>query len=333
LILLKNISFRHRSAFVIKIAFLFSILFSSTCLALQFKNLKVNSTQGETLDAAIELNLDKNEDPTKITFSIAPKDIYQKNGIEKMIVLDTIKFNLTQNDQGAYILHLKNDQSIEESFITALIQIEVAGNRLIKEANFFIGPNKTPPKKEMKEISETFISQKSLSPIELVSKENKGLSISPDKKIVEIKDKTLPTYHIQNQIKVFEKNLESVRKKISEANTNLSLNPTHHEALESLPQLNPQEEQVSDTGTTYKKFLSYLTKKNQKYIFILGSLMFLLIVINRVIKKMQQNADIKRTYQGKKTVYGHFPKKLSDYESKNDIKKNSGPKPSDWRFF
>ena len=76
--------------------------------ALQLGKILVTSSQGQPLNAEIELMLTPGEDTSKLQTSLASKENYESQGIERLAIHNNISVELQKNEKGFTVLKLKS---------------------------------------------------------------------------------------------------------------------------------------------------------------------------------------------------------------------------------
>jgi len=90
-----------------KLLLLFIILFPLIGQALQLGKIVVTSSQGQPLNAEIEMMLAPGEDASKLQTSLASKENYESQGIERLPIHNNISVELQKNERGLTVLKLK----------------------------------------------------------------------------------------------------------------------------------------------------------------------------------------------------------------------------------
>ena len=339
---------KHIKKITVQFFLLMGFVLGSSANAFQLKNLSVLSTQGEQLNALIELSLDKSEDPSQMSVNIGSKDMYLKYGIDRSVAFDTLTFIIKRNDKGNYLLHLKSEQIIKESFLSVLMQIDIAGNKYIKEANFFIPENNNPISKKENQNSlapENIEAQKIEKKEPAVSSQSQAKAQEAPSQAKEVpKEKNLIESIFIKKIKNLEKSLSLTKEKIAEANINLQEKTAESSIKENVID-NSEITASIDKVEINKNMLSNplllnLLERVKQYHLILFALLLAFIV--GLFIKINKKITHQRTYIRENTLYGQFPKKLSSFEDKKiseiemktkQEKKEDTPKTSGWRYF
>ncbi|QDC47328.1 LysM peptidoglycan-binding domain-containing protein [Candidatus Methylopumilus universalis] len=129
----------------IKNLFLFCLLFLPLVgNALQLGKIVVTSSQGQPLNAEIEMMLTPGEDLSKLKTSLATKESYESQGIERLAIHNNISVELQKNEKGQTILKLKSTQPVPDPFLDLLIQVDSAKGRNYREYTVLLDPPETP---------------------------------------------------------------------------------------------------------------------------------------------------------------------------------------------
>ena len=127
-----------------KLFLLFALLFPLMGHALQLGKIVVTSSQGQPLNAEIELMLTPGEDTSKLQTSLASKENYESQGIERLAIHNNISVELQKNEKGFTVLKLKSIQSVPDPFLDLLIQVDSAKGRNYREYTVLLDPPETP---------------------------------------------------------------------------------------------------------------------------------------------------------------------------------------------
>ena len=112
--------------------------------ALQLGKIFVTSSQGQPLNAEIEMMLTPGEDLSKLKTSLATKESYESQGIERLAIHNNISVELQKNEKGQTILKLKSTQPVPDPFLDLLIQVDSAKGRNYREYTVLLDPPETP---------------------------------------------------------------------------------------------------------------------------------------------------------------------------------------------
>jgi len=112
--------------------------------ALQLGKIVVTSSQGQPLNAEIEMMLTPGEDLSKLKTSLATKESYESQGIERLAIHNNISVELQKNEKGQTILKLKSTQPVPDPFLDLLIQVDSVKGRNYREYTVLLDPPETP---------------------------------------------------------------------------------------------------------------------------------------------------------------------------------------------
>ena len=179
--------------YIKKLFLLCLILFPLTGFTLQLGKIVVTSSQGQPLNAEIDMMLTPGEDTSKLQTSIASKENYEAQGIERLAIHNNISVELLKNEKGLTVLKLKSTQPVPDPFLDLLIQVDSGKGRNYREYTVLLDPPETPIIQQEKIIA--------------VDKTNSVPAIEK-KEIREIveKPKTLPEKEVKNNTKLVDKN-------------------------------------------------------------------------------------------------------------------------------
>jgi len=127
-----------------KLFLLFALLFPLMGHALQLGKIVVTSSQGQPLNAEIELMLTPGEDTSKLQTSLASKENYESQGIERLAIHSNISVELQKNEKGFTVLKLKSIQPVPDPFLDLLIQVDSAKGRNYRQYTVLLDPPETP---------------------------------------------------------------------------------------------------------------------------------------------------------------------------------------------
>jgi pilus assembly protein FimV len=84
------------------------------------------------------------EDLSKLKTSLATKESYESQGIERLAIHNNISVELQKNEKGQTILKLKSTQPVPDPFLDLLIQVDSAKGRNYREYTVLLDPPETP---------------------------------------------------------------------------------------------------------------------------------------------------------------------------------------------
>jgi len=126
-----------------KLLLLFVFFFPLIAHALQLGKIVVTSSQGQPLNAEIEMMLAPGEDLSKLQTSLASKENYESQGIERLPIHNNISVELQKNERGLTVLKLKSTQPVPEPFLDLLIQVDSPKGRNYREYTVLLDPPET----------------------------------------------------------------------------------------------------------------------------------------------------------------------------------------------
>jgi len=178
--------------YIKKLFLLCLILFPLTGFTLQLGKIVVTSSQGQPLNAEIDMMLTPGEDTSKLQTSIASKENYEAQGIERLAIHNNISVELQKNEKGLTVLKLKSTQPVPDPFLDLLIQVDSAKGRNYREYTVLLDPPETPIIQQ-----EKIIAVDKTNPVSAIEK----------KEIKEIAErpKALPEKEVKNNTKLIDK--------------------------------------------------------------------------------------------------------------------------------
>ena len=178
--------------YIKKLFLLCLILFPLTGFTLQLGKIVVTSSQGQPLNAEIGMMLTPGEDTSKLQTSIASKENYEAQGIERLAIHNNISVELQKNEKGLTVLKLKSTQPVPDPFLDLLIQVDSAKGRNYREYTVLLDPPETPIIQQ-----EKIIAVDKTNPVPVIEK----------KEIREIAErpKALPEKEVKNNTKLIDK--------------------------------------------------------------------------------------------------------------------------------
>ncbi len=176
-----------------KLFLLFALLTPLIANALQLGKIVVTSSQGQPLNAEIEMMLTPGEDLSKLQTSLASKENYESQGIERLAIHNNISVELQKNEKGLTVLKLKSTQPVPDPFLDLLIQVDSAKGRNYREYTVLLDPPETP-----------IIQQEKIVAVDKID----PLPINDRKEVKESIDKNKITFEreVKNNLKTLEKN-------------------------------------------------------------------------------------------------------------------------------
>ncbi len=194
--------------------------------ALQLGKISINSKQEQPLNADIEVILTKADDVTELVPSIASKEDFESQGIERLPVHANINANFVKNSEGKIYLKLKSDNPVKDPFLDLLIQIDSPKGRNYREYTVLLDPpdpmdkiiNETLEKDSAKKANNKLPAKdlaegkKREIDAEKKSKENRDLVESQKKEVGEQKQKAVKKEPAKEAIKDTNEKQKAVKK-------------------------------------------------------------------------------------------------------------------------
>lgn len=191
----------------------FTFIFSAQ--ALQLGKISINSKQEQPLNADIEVILTKTDDVTELVPSIASKEDFESQGIERLPVHANIDANFVKNSEGKIYLKLKSDKPVKDPFLDLLIQIDSPKGRNYREYTVLLDPpdpmdkminetlEKDSAKKDNNKLPAKDLAEGKKREIdsEKKSKENQDLIETQKEKVVEEEQKTVKKEQPKEEVK------------------------------------------------------------------------------------------------------------------------------------
>ena len=139
------------------------ISFSVDAHAIQLGKVIFKSNQNSPLDVSIKVNLSGEDKIDLLKPSIAPKENYESQGIERTKIHNDILLSLISKNPNQAILRLTSKIPATEPFLDLLIQIESPGGKILKEYTVLLDPplSLIPRKKvQEKKVTKKEVSEK-----------------------------------------------------------------------------------------------------------------------------------------------------------------------------
>ncbi len=107
--------------------------------------INVLSGLGQPLRAEIDLTSVTRQEASTLAAKLASPQAYQQAGVELNPALLGIKVSVNRRPGGAYYLSMTSVQPINEPFVDALIELNWASGRLVREYTFLLDPTDIKP--------------------------------------------------------------------------------------------------------------------------------------------------------------------------------------------
>ena len=118
----------------------FVTLFSINSYSLQLGKVIFQSNQNAPLDVSIQVNLTSEDKIDLLKPSIAPKENYDSQGIERTKIHNDIVMSLISKKPNKTVLRLTSKIPVTEPFLDLLIQIESPSGKILKEYTVLLDP-------------------------------------------------------------------------------------------------------------------------------------------------------------------------------------------------
>jgi pilus assembly protein FimV len=166
--------------------------------------LKVFSALGEPLNAEIELLSASPEELASLTVSLASKDIYASQGIDKTAIQQNIKASISKKSNQSNVIKLSTSQAVTDPFLDMLIQVSWNEGLLYREYTLLLDPPNysvatvVPPVAEQSKVSPSKPDNKSDSKRESKPESKKANSTPNPTNINSAFGETSPSDETQN---------------------------------------------------------------------------------------------------------------------------------------
>ena len=125
--------------------FFLSLLISLSSHSVELGNIHVFSKLREPLNAQVKIIPGKQENINQIKISLAEDNLYQKFGIEKNSIYDSLSLKLIKNQNGDDVISLVSSSLVTDGFFDILFNITYADKTMSREVQFYVdqGTNAT----------------------------------------------------------------------------------------------------------------------------------------------------------------------------------------------
>ena len=117
-----------------------SALTANFAQALGLGELTLNSSLNEPLNAEIKLLNAGSLSEGEILANLASRDDFSKAGVERVIFLSDINFNVDYRDDGTTMIRLSTNSSVKEPFLNFLVEVNWPNGRLLREYTVLLDP-------------------------------------------------------------------------------------------------------------------------------------------------------------------------------------------------
>jgi pilus assembly protein FimV len=108
--------------------------------ALGLGEIRLNSALNEPLNAEIDLVAAAPEELTSLRATLAPRDTFQRYGIDRPAFLNSLNFKVGHAADGHDALLVRSSEAISEPFVTFLVEVNWARGRVVREYTLLLDP-------------------------------------------------------------------------------------------------------------------------------------------------------------------------------------------------
>ncbi len=116
------------------------IIMPMSANALGFDNIKLHSALNEPLDADINLLSPTEDDIANMKIRLASPEAFMRAGVDRNALLNELKFEVKQRENGQYYIHVTTRIPIREPFINFLLEMEWQNGRMMREYTMLLDP-------------------------------------------------------------------------------------------------------------------------------------------------------------------------------------------------
>src|SRR6204780_3346144 len=116
------------------------LLFPALSWGLGLGEIHLNSSLNEPMNAEIDLIAAGPEELSALRATLAAKDAFTRYGIDRPPFLSTLTFKVGKSKDGRDVLLVRSTESIPESFVTFLVEVNWARGRLMREYTVLLDP-------------------------------------------------------------------------------------------------------------------------------------------------------------------------------------------------
>ncbi len=116
------------------------IIMPMSANALGFDNIKLHSALNEPLDADINLLSATENDIANMKIRLASPEAFMRAGVDRNALLNELKFEVKQKENGQYYIHVTTRIPVREPFINFLLEMEWQNGRMLREYTMLLDP-------------------------------------------------------------------------------------------------------------------------------------------------------------------------------------------------
>jgi FimV-like protein len=149
--------------------FLFAIFLPVAGYGVGLGRLTVNSAQGHSFKAEIELVAVKKEEKPSLMVRLASQETYRQANIDYSSVLSTFNASIETRSDGHLYVRIMSPQPIAEPFFNMLVELNWSSGRLLREYTVLPGPSEIdahPPSESIVGKSDVSVKQDEKLPIQ-----------------------------------------------------------------------------------------------------------------------------------------------------------------------
>lgn len=108
--------------------------------ALGLGEMEVHSALNEPLRATIALREIEGLSERQLLATLAPRDAFERAGIERTVLLSDLQFSPDFSDPGAPVLQVRSEQPVNEPFLSLVLEVRWPDGRLQREYTVLVDP-------------------------------------------------------------------------------------------------------------------------------------------------------------------------------------------------
>jgi pilus assembly protein FimV len=116
------------------------VIFPPAAFALGLGDVRLLSALNAPLDAEIEVLGATPEDMATLKAQIASSEMFARYGLDRPAVLNGVTMTASKNAAGKEVIRLRTAEAITEPFLTMLVEVNSARNRLVREYDLLLDP-------------------------------------------------------------------------------------------------------------------------------------------------------------------------------------------------
>ena len=117
-----------------------AMMAGSNVFALGLGDIEVRSGLNQRFDAEIQVLAVKSEEVNRIKVTLASDAAYTAAGVEKLPILNQLKFNIERGSDGQTVIKVTSAQPIKEPFLDFILEANWPAGRLLREYTVLLDP-------------------------------------------------------------------------------------------------------------------------------------------------------------------------------------------------